>query len=142
MKTADLTVVHGVNDGFLHKVGKTQKVIAKEAGCFQSAVCVVVHINGQLSGRKECGRKWCTSQRDDCSLEKMVRKGPFKSVGELHKEWTEAGVSASRQTIRRRMLDMGFKCRIPVVKPLFNSKQCQRHLSWPRVKKDWSVAQW
>ena len=38
----------------------------------------------------------CTSSRDDHSLERIVRKRPFKSVGELHKDWTEAGVSASR----------------------------------------------
>lgn len=81
-KTADLTVVQKTIIDSLHKVGKTQKEIAKEAGCSQSAVSE--HINGQSSGRKKCGRKQCTSRRDDRSLESMVRKGPFKSVGEFH----------------------------------------------------------
>lgn len=139
-KTADLTVVQKTIIDSLHKVGKTQKVIAKEAGCSRSAVSK--HINGQLSGRQKCGRKRCTSWRDDRSLEKMVRKGPFKNVGELHKDWTQAGVAASRETTRRRMLDMGFKCRIPVVKPLLTSKQRQRRLTWAREKKDWTVGQW
>ena len=58
----------------------------------------------------KCGRKRCTSSRDDRSLEKIVRKGPFKNVGDFHKEWTEAGVSASRATTHRRILHMGFKC--------------------------------
>ncbi len=37
-KTADLTVVQKTIIGSLHKEGKPQKCIAKEAGCSQSAV--------------------------------------------------------------------------------------------------------
>ena len=37
-KTADLTVVQQTIIDALHKEGKTQKVIAKEARCSQSAV--------------------------------------------------------------------------------------------------------
>ncbi len=37
-KTADLTVVQKMTIDTLHKEGKTQKVIAKEAGC--SELCV------------------------------------------------------------------------------------------------------
>ena len=70
-KTADLTVVQKTVIDTLHKEGKPQKVIAKEVGCSQSAVC----------GRAKCGRKRCTSSRDDRSLERIVRKRPFKSVG-------------------------------------------------------------
>ncbi len=42
-KTADLTVVQKTTVDTLHKEGKTQKVIAKEAGCSQSSVSK--HIN-------------------------------------------------------------------------------------------------
>lgn len=118
-KTADLTVVQKTIIDTLHKEGKPQKVIAKEVGCSQSAVSK--HINRRSCGREKCGRKRCTSSRDDRSLERIVRKRPFKSVGDFHKEWTEAGVSASRATTHRRILDMGFKCRIPLVKPLLNN---------------------
>ncbi len=41
-----------------------------------------------------------------------MKQNPFKNVGEIHKEWTAAGVSASRTTTHRRMQDMGFSCRI------------------------------
>ncbi len=47
-KTADLTVVQKTTIDTLHKEGKTQKVIAKEAGCSQSSVSK--HIN---RGRRE-----------------------------------------------------------------------------------------
>ncbi len=44
-----------------------------------------------------------------------MKQNPFKNVGEIHKEWTAAGVSASRTTTHRRIQDMGFSCRIPCV---------------------------
>ncbi len=53
-KTADLTVVQKTTIDTLHKEGKTQKVIAKEAGCLQSSVSK--NINREAKGRKRCGR--------------------------------------------------------------------------------------
>ncbi len=104
-KTADLTVVQKTTIDTLHKEGKTQKVIAKEAGCSQSSVSK--HINREAKGRKRCGRKKCTSNRDNRTLERIVKQNPFKNVGEMHKEWTAAEVSASRTTtpLRSRKYD-------------------------------------
>uniref|UniRef100_A0A673HVJ0 VPS35 endosomal protein-sorting factor-like n=1 Tax=Sinocyclocheilus rhinocerous TaxID=307959 RepID=A0A673HVJ0_9TELE len=50
-KTADLTVVQKTIIDTLHKEGKPQTFIAKEAGCSQSAVSK--HVNRKLSGRKK-----------------------------------------------------------------------------------------
>ncbi|KAI2645783.1 30S ribosomal protein S16 [Labeo rohita] len=83
-KTADLTVVQKTTIDTLHKEGKTQKVIAKEAGCSQSSGSK--HINREVKGRKRCGRKKCTSNRDNRTLERIVKQNPFKNVGEIHKE--------------------------------------------------------
>ncbi len=79
--------------------------------------------------------KKCTSNRDNRTLERIVKQNPFKNVGEIHKEWTAAGVSASRTTTHRCMQDMGFSCRIPCVKPLLNNRQHQKRL-------DWTAAEW
>ncbi len=78
----------------LHKECKPQTFIAKEADCSQSAVSK--HVNRKLSGRKKCGRKRCTTNRENRSLMRIVKKNRFKNLGELHKEWTETGVKASR----------------------------------------------
>ncbi len=43
----------------------------------------------------------CTSNRDDPNLENTVKQSRLKYLGGLHKEWTEAGVSASRVTTLR-----------------------------------------
>ncbi len=125
-KTADLTVVQKTIIDILHKEGKTQTFIAKEAGCSQSAVSK--HVNRKLSGRKKCGRKRCTTNRENRSLMWIVKQNRFKNLGELHKEWTEAGVKASRATTHRRVKEFG-SCH-------------QRRLTWAKEKKNWTVAQW
>ncbi len=134
-KTADLTFVQKTIIDTLHKEGKAQTFIAKEAGCSQSAVSK--HVNRKLSGRKRC-----TTNRENHSLMRIVKQNRFKNLGELHKEWTEAGVKASRATTHRRVKEFGYSCRIPLVKPLLNHRQRQRRLTWAKEKKNWTVAQW
>ncbi len=36
------------------------------------------------------------NQPREPQLMRIVKKNPFKNLGELHKEWTEAGVKTSR----------------------------------------------
>ncbi len=103
-KTADLTVVQKTIIDTLHKEGKPQTFIAKEAGCSQSAVSK--HVNRKLSGRKKCKRKRCTTNRENRSLMRIVKQNRVKNLGELHKEWTEAGVKASRATTHRRVKEL------------------------------------
>ncbi len=66
-------------------------------------------LNAKLIGRKNLGRKMCTSNRNDHKLENTVKQSWFKHLGELHKEWTEAGVSASRVTTLRRLQEKGYQ---------------------------------
>ncbi len=108
-KAADLTVVQKTIIDTLHKEGKPQPFIAKEAGCSQSAVSK--HVNRKLSGRKKCERKICTNNRENRSLMRIVKPNRFKNLGELQKEWTEAGVKASRATTHRRVKEFGYSCR-------------------------------
>ncbi len=72
---------------------------------------------------------------------RIVKQNRFKNLGELHKEWTEAGVKASRVTTHRRVKEFGYSCRIPLDKPLLNHRQRQRRLTWAK-EKNWTVAQW
>ncbi len=50
-------------------------------------------LNAKLTRRNNLGRKKCTINRDECKLENTVKQSRFKHLGELHKEWTEAGVN-------------------------------------------------
>ncbi len=76
------------------------------------------------SGRKKCGRKRCTTNRENRSLMKFVKQNRFMNLGELHKEWTEAGVKASRATTHRRVKEFGYSCH-------------QRRLTWAK-EKNWT----
>ncbi len=60
---------------------------------------------------------------------RIVKQNPFKNLGELHKEWAEAGIKASRATTHRRVKKFGYSCR-------------QRRLTLAKEKKNWTVAQW
>ncbi len=66
-------------------------------------------LNAKLTGRKNLGRKRCISNRDDRKLENTVKQSWFKHLGELHKEWTEARVSASRVATLRRLQEKGYQ---------------------------------
>ncbi len=126
-KTADLTVVQKTIIDTLHKEGKPQIFIAKEAGCSQSAVSK--HVNRKLRGRKKCGRKRYTTNRENRSLMRIVKQNWFKNLDEPRKEWTEAGVKASRATTYRCVKEFGHSC-------------CQRRLTRAKEKKNWTVARW
>ncbi len=106
-KTADLAMIQKMNIDTLHKEGKSQKVMTERCGCLQSAVSK--HIKYKVDWKTNLGRKRCTSNRDDRKLENTVKQSWFKHLGELHKEWTEAGVSASRVTTLRRLQEKGYQ---------------------------------
>ncbi len=84
-KTVDLTVVQKTIIDTLHKEGKPQTFIAKEAGCSQSAVSK--HVNRKLSGRKKCGRKRCTTSPRE---EQPYEDCQTKSIQEFG--WTSQGM--------------------------------------------------
>lgn len=75
-------------------------------------------------------------------VRKIVEKDRFQTLGDLRKQWTESGVETSRATVHRRVQEMGYRCRIPQVKPLLNQKQRQKRLTWVTEKQHWTVAQW
>ncbi len=139
-KTADLTVVQKTTIDTLHKEGKTQRSLQNRLAVHR-ALCPSTLIERRREG-KDVVEKKCTSNRDNRTLERIVKQNPFKNVGEIHKEWTAAGVGASRTTTHRRMQDMAFSCRIPYVKPLLNNRQRQKRLAWAKDKKDWTAAEW
>ncbi len=60
---------------------------------------------------------------------RIVKQNRFKHLGELHKEWTEAGFKASKASRHRHVKEFGYSCR-------------QRCLTWAKEKKNWTVAQW
>ncbi len=73
--------------------------------------------------------KRCTTNWENHSLMRIDKQNWFKNLGEHHKEWTEAGVEASRATTHRCVKEFGYSCR-------------QRRLTWAKEKKNRTDAQW
>ncbi len=117
-KTVKLTVVQKTIIDTLHKEGKPQTFISKEAGCSQSAVSILFTECCSMLTERWVEGKRCTTNRENCSLMRIVKQICFKNLGELHKEWTEAGDKASRATTHRRVKEFGYIC--------------QRHLTWAK----------
>ncbi len=98
---ADLTVVQKTIIDTLHKEGKLQTFIAKEAGCSQSAVSK--HVYRNLSGRKKCGKKnaqpterttalWGLSSKIDSRIRVNFTRNGLR-LGSRHQEPPHTDVS-------------------------------------------------
>ncbi len=87
-KTADLTDVQKTIIDTLHKEGKTQTFITKEA--VHRVLYPSMLTESWVEGKR------CSTNRENHSLMRIVKQNRFKNLGELHNEWTEAGVKASR----------------------------------------------
>ncbi len=85
--TADLAMVQKTIIDTLHK-GSLLKGVVIQGVLYQSI------LNAKLTGKKKLSREMCTSNINDRKLENTVKQSRFKHLGELHKEWTGAGVSA------------------------------------------------
>ncbi len=132
-KTADLVMVQKTSltpstKRVRHR-GSLLKEVAVQGVLYQSI------LNAKLTGRSNLGKKRCTSNRDDRKLENTVKQSRFKHLGELHKEWTEAEVSASRVTTLRHLQEKA-------TKTLLKQKHHQKHLTWAKEKNNWTVAKW
>ena len=56
-------------------------------------------------------------------LKRIVNTNHFANSSNLTREWNKSGVCESRATMCRRLQEMEFKNRIPVIKPLLIKKQ-------------------
>ncbi len=106
-KTADLTVVQKTIIDTLHKEGKPQTFIAKEAGCSQSAVSK--HVNRKLSGRKIDSRIWVTFTRNGLRLGSRHQEPPHTDVSRNLATVVVRGILPGRRRRRTGLLPSGPK---------------------------------
>ncbi len=105
--TVDLATVQKTIIDSLHKEGKSQRVITERGGCSRSAVSK--HIKCKVDWKEEIGEENVHKQQGWLQAWKYCQQSRFKHLGELHKEWTEAGVSASRVTTLRHLQEKGYQ---------------------------------
>ncbi len=86
--TADLAMVQKTIINTPHKESKSQRGITERerGGGGVQGVLYQSILNAKLTGRKKSGRKMCTSNSDDRTLENTVQQSRFKHLRELHNE--------------------------------------------------------
>ncbi len=113
-KTADLTVVQKTIIDTLHKENKTQTFIAKEAAVHRvlyPSMLTESWVEGKSVEEKDAQPTRETQPYEDCQAKSI------HEFGELHKEWTEAGVK--HQDTHRRVEEFSYSC-------------LQRRLTWAK----------
>uniref|UniRef100_A0A3B1IST3 Transposase Tc1-like domain-containing protein n=1 Tax=Astyanax mexicanus TaxID=7994 RepID=A0A3B1IST3_ASTMX len=116
----------------LRQQGLTQTKTAEQLGISQSSVCKALKKN--CSKRTNCSGVRKTSARDNKQLRKIAVSNRFKSTSELTDFVNkQTGADVSRSTTYRRLRKLGFKSRVPAVKPMsLNKKQWKKRLKWAK----------
>ncbi|KAI4895463.1 hypothetical protein NFI96_023966 [Prochilodus magdalenae] len=112
-----------------------------QLGISQSSVCKALKKN--CSKRTNCSGVRKTSARDNKQLRKIAVSNRFKSTSELTDLWNkQTGADVSRSTTYRRLRELGFKSRVPAVKPMLNKKQMEKRLKWAKEHGEWTAEDW
>lgn len=95
------------------------------------------------SARKSrCGRKRVVTPRGSRVLYKIAREFRRASHANVKKKFEEAGCSVSVRTVRRKLYELGFKCRRPIKKPRLTPAMIKKRLSWANAHKHLTVDDW
>jgi len=81
--------------------------------------------------------KKCTSNRDNRTLERIVKQNLFKKWWRVDGSWSQCFKNHHTQMYARH----GFQLSSTGFKPLLNKTQHQRRLAWTKDKKDWTAAE-
>ncbi len=130
--TADLAMVQKTIIDTLHKESKTQRVITERGGCSRSAVSK--HIKCKVDWKEEIVYKDAQATGTTASLRILSSKADSNTwesftrselkLESVHQESPRSDIFRKRDT-----------------KPLLKQKHRQKHLTWDKEKKNWTVAQ-
>ncbi len=132
-KTADLAMIQKTNIDTSTKRVSHRRSLLKGVAVYR--VLYQSILNAKLTGRKNLGRKRCTSNRDDRSL----RIQSSKADSNTWESFTRSGLKLESVHQESPRSDV-FRKR--ATKPLLNQRQRQKRLTWAVEKKNWTVAQW
>ncbi len=133
-KTADLTMVQKTIIDTLHKEGKSQKVITERGGWSRSAVSK--HIKCKVDWNEEIGYGNVCAQATVMNISLRILSN--KADSNTWESFTRSELKLESVNQESPRSDV-FRKR--ATKPLLKQKHHQKHLTWPKEKKNWTVAQ-
>ena len=130
----------------LHKEKHTIREISEKVKCSKSVVGRVVksyNDTGKTVSAFKTGRPRKTSPREDRIMQRMSLKDRFKSCTEIKRVMNSTSyVNVSRQTVSRRLQEIGLFNRTPTKKPLVSSKNKKKRLEFANRYVIWTYENW
>ena len=130
----------------LHKEKHTIREISEKVKRSESVVDRVVksyNDTGKIVSAFKTGRPRKTSAREDRIMQRMSLKDRFKSCTEIRRVMNSTTcVNVSRQTVSRRLQEIGLFNRTPRKKPLVSSNNNNKRLEFANRYVIWTCENW
>lgn len=119
------------------KIGVSQPTVARIAKTVKEGRTL------ELKRPSRIGLNRATTPRDERQIRAVAEKTRKKPLRVVGKEVRSLGINISDRTLRRRLLDLGFKCRRPAKKPLLTDRMKKLRLAWAKnhrfmTENDWA----
>jgi len=131
----------------LRKEGYSYRAVAEKIGCGVTAsgirkLCKRYEETGSVETQAGRGRQKATTKAIDRRIARMSLNDRKLTANKINKALVDAGVSVSDRTIRRRLVSVGLRARIPRKKPFLNVTQRQKRLEWAKEHQKWTLEHW
>jgi hypothetical protein len=129
----------------MHTTGMSFKAIGRQMGYHYNAVVSrLVRKHTQTDNVKDLprsGRPRVTSDCDDRTLQRLVRRMPFATSSVLKQYWLPNRL-LSTITVRNRLKSAGLKSKIVIKHPLSADRHRRTHLAWCLARRGWNLKTW
>ncbi|GFV56666.1 transposable element Tc1 transposase [Trichonephila clavipes] len=116
-------------------LGRSDMVVAR---CWQQWIT-----EGRVYRRGESGRPWNTNDREDRAIRRVATSAPTTSLASIQRHLPPSRHPVpSRETIRRRLTEVGLRSRRPLRRLPLTPHHRQCRLDFCRPRATWSVTDW
>ena len=128
----------------LRQENLTMQQIADKVKCSKSVICKILkryNDTGSSNNKKKPGRPRKTTVRQDRMMHRLALKGRFNTVTGISKQVKDV-IGVSRQTMSRRLPEIGLFARCQRKKPLISKKKPRARLGFANRHVLWSKCDW
>uniref|UniRef100_A0A3Q2G599 Transposase Tc1-like domain-containing protein n=1 Tax=Cyprinodon variegatus TaxID=28743 RepID=A0A3Q2G599_CYPVA len=129
----------------LRKEGLSNREIATRTGRGRRTVDrIVLKLTKGVSTlpKSKSGRPSVVTKRGTRILKRYVLENRRRGSTELQALMQEAGVKVSKPTIRRKLVQLGYRAYIPKKKPFLTKRMKSARLDWAKKHEHWTVNEW
>jgi hypothetical protein len=128
----------------MHTAGMSFKATGHQMDYHYTVVSWLVRTHTQTNNVKDLPRSdrpRVTSDRDDRSLQRLVRRMPFATSPVLKQHWLP-NIRLSTRTVRNRLKSAGLKSRRVIKRPLLADRHRRTRLACCLARRGWNLRIW